>query len=154
MKKWNPSQGILVVTVAGLVGCAMVNDTALQLVSSRVPALAIVNGQLLSGELALMPDRTGTLSLTGGQGSISNCSGQVRYEASTSGVVDIRCDDGSASLMRYSVLSETRGYGYGATATGVASLTFGLAAVDAKAYLSVPANKKLIVKGDGALELQ
>ena len=141
-------------TAVGLAGCAMVNDKALRLVSSKVPALAVVNAQLLRGDMVLLPDRTGTLSLTGEQGPIFTCSGLVRYEASTSGVVDLRCNDGSASLMRYSLLSETRGYGYGTTATGAASLAFGLAAGDAQAYLSVPSNKKLVDKGDGALELQ
>jgi hypothetical protein len=136
-------------------GCAIVNDKAMRLFSSKVSAVAIVNAQLLQGDLVFTPDRTGTLSLAGANGPIANCSGQVRYTGTTSGAIDLRCNDGSAAELQFSLLSETRGYAYGQTATHVASLAFGLPAAQAQSYLKVPSDKRLVVRGaDGALELQ
>lgn len=147
---WNMTAAAVVL---GLAGCAMVNDKALHLFSSDAPAFAIVNGQLLEGAVTLLPDRTGHLGVTGSKEPITSCSGFVRYESSTAGSIDLRCNDGTAASMRYSLLSETRGYAYGATANGTASLTFGLAPAQAAAYLTVPAGQKLVVRGEG-LDLQ
>ena len=139
-------------------GCAMVNDKAQRLFSSSANAYAIVNGQLLQGTMTLLPDRTGNLTLSTDKGAISSCSGQVRYESTTGGSIDLRCNDGTAAQLRYSLLSETRGYAYGPTtlgaATGAASLTFGLPAAQAAAYLTVPADKKLTVNAAEGLDLQ
>jgi hypothetical protein len=141
--------------VIGVAGCATVNDKALRLFSSKVPAFAIVNAQVLSGDLVLLPDRTGNLTLSGGQGAISNCAGLVRYESTSAGSVDLRCNEGTSIVMRYSLLSEARGYGYGSAASGApASLTFGLPPAQAVAYLTAPAGKKLVVNEAGSLELQ
>jgi hypothetical protein len=149
------AQRMAPVLVIGLAGCATVNDKALRLFSSKVPAYAVVNAQVLQGDMVLLPDRTGNLALTGGQGAISSCSGQVRYESTTGGTVDLRCNEGTALVLRYSLLSEARGYGYGAAAGGApASLTFGLPPAQAVAYLTVPAGKKLVVSEGGSLELQ
>ena len=147
---WNMAAATMAL---GLAGCATVNDKALRLFSSEAQAFAIVNGQLLQGKLALLPDRTGNLSLTGSQEPITSCSGLTRYESSTAGSIDLRCNDGTAASLRYSLLSETRGYAYGVTAAGAASVTFGMAPAQAAAYLTVPPGKKLTVAGEG-LDLQ
>lgn len=135
-------------------GCATVNDKALRLFSSKATVFAIVNGQLLQGDMVLLPDRTGNLTLTSDKGAISSCSGQVRYESTTGGAIDLRCNDGAGAQLRYSLLSETRGYAYGPTSAGAASLTFGLTATQALAYLTVPADKKLTVNAADGLDLQ
>jgi hypothetical protein len=143
-------------------GCAMVNDRALRLFSSSANAYAIVNGQLLQGNMIFLPDRTGNLTLATDKGAITDCSGQVRYESTTGGSIDLRCSDGVTAQLRYSLLSETRGYAYGpATAsaaagavTGAASLTFGLPAAQAVAYLTAPPGKKLVVNTAEGLDLQ
>ncbi len=139
-------------------GCAMVNDKALRLFSSSANAYAIVNGQLLQGNMTFLPDRTGNLTLATDKGAMRSCSGQVRYESTTGGSIDLRCNDGATSQLRYSLLSETRGYAYGPTAngpmTGAASLTFGLTAAQAVAYLTVPTDKKLTVNAAEGLDLQ
>ena len=46
-------------------GCADLNDTGLSALSTRVPAFAIINDQLLHGEMSLFPDHTGAVSLRG-----------------------------------------------------------------------------------------
>jgi len=135
--------------------CAKVNDTSLRLVSTSRDAYLLVNGQVLTGTVLLVPDRTGRLSFSEGTGAINSCSGGLRYTASNSGEMDVRCNDGTEVAMQYTLLSETRGYGYGATAQGVVSIAFGLSESDALAFLKAPAGKKVVVNADsGALELQ
>jgi hypothetical protein len=142
----------------GLAACSTVNDKALRLLSSKVSVFAIVNGELLTGDLNLTPDRSGKMTLIGQSGvanaTIHSCVGQSRYEASNSGVIDLRCDDGTNTSMRFSLISETRGYAYGATGQGRSSLAFGLPASEARAYLQVPANQKLTLVSDDKLALQ
>lgn len=138
-----------------LCGCAKVNDTGLRLVSTSRDAYLVVNGQILAGNVLLVPDRTGRVSFADGQGSISSCSGSLRYTATSSGEMDLRCNDGTQVALQYTLLSETRGYGYGATAQGVASVAFGLSDSDALAFLKVPPGKKISISATtGALELQ
>jgi hypothetical protein len=68
----------------------------------------------------------------------------LRYTATSSGVIDVHCNGGIDLEMQFKLLGETRGYAYGRTAKGPASLAFGLSNQDARAYLHVPKNKKLI----------
>jgi hypothetical protein len=141
--------------ILALVGCAKISDKAWRLVSSKVDAVAIVNEQLMQGEAALAPDRTGTVTLNADKGTISSCVGPIRYTSTRGSVVDLRCSDGSAAELQITMLTETHGYGYGQTATGSVSVAFGLDLQDARAYLTVPANKKLVERvPDGVLELQ
>ena len=79
----------------------------------------------------------------------------MRFTGTTSGAIDLRCNDGSAVDMQFALLSEARGYAYGQTASGPLSLTFGLSNQEALAYLKVPADRKLVEAGkDKKLELQ
>jgi len=144
-----------------LSACAMVDDKAQALFASTSDAIALVNGQLLIGKLQIGIDHTGTLLLTqpaspasktaaAGTPSTSadyslrtSCSGRFRYTSSTAGAVDLRCNDGTTVELTIAMLSVTRGYGYGQSAVGPASLTFGLTPQAARAYLLVPAGKQL-----------
>lgn len=166
-------------------GCADLNDTGLSALATRVPAFAIVNNQLLQGEMTLFPDHTGTITLrtpapagtsgawfwstaSNGEGASSasvpsaapthagaSCVGRLRYASTTLGSLDLRCHDGAVADVRMALIGETRGYGYGQTATGLVSVTFGLRAVEARAHLTVPAGRQLMDRTDGdALELR
>lgn len=150
-------------SAALLSGCADLNDTALAAVATRVPAHAIVNEQLVQGEMTLFPDHTGTVALRGdvqpGAGAekvtLSSCVGRLRYTATTMGSIDLRCNDGSVADLRMALIGDTRGYGYGQTATGLASLTFGMTPVEARAHLTVPPGKQLLDRTDpSGLELK
>ena len=167
------------------VGCADLNDTGLAALSTRVPAFAIVNGQLLQGDMTLFPDHTGTIALrtpssAGSSGAWSwgftthgeatpaptptgpaptnadaSCVGRLRYSSTTLGSIDLRCHDGAVADVRVALIGETRGYGYGQTATGLVSLTFGLKAVEARAHLTVQPGRQLLDRTDGdTLELR
>ena len=145
-----------------LSACAMVDDKAQSLFATTSDAIALVNGQLLVGKLQIGIDHTGTLLLTqpapapapktaaSGTTATSadntprtSCSGRFRYTSSTAGAVDLRCNDGTTVELTIAMLSVTRGYGYGQSAVGPASMTFGLTPQAARAYLLVPAGKQL-----------
>ncbi|NVO07664.1 MAG: hypothetical protein HXX19_17860 [Rhodoferax sp.] len=136
-------------------GCARVNDTSMRLVSSKVNAFLIVNGQLLGGSVLLVPDRTGRVSFEAEQGPVRSCSGSLRYTATSGADIDVRCNDGAQVALQTTLLSETRGYGYGSTAKGPASIVFGLPMQEALAYLTVPPGMGLKIGEDsGELELK
>jgi hypothetical protein len=150
----------------GLMACAQVSDGSLLIFSSRVPAIALVNGQLLQGEVQLMPDRTGSATLTNrtkplstGSGAdnahITSCVGQLRYTSSVAGAIDLRCSGGVAAELAFTMLSETRGYAYSQTPGVSVSMTYGLTPDEARAYLKVPDDKRLLVRpGSAYLELR
>lgn len=149
----------------GLSGCAQVSDGSLLIFSSRVPAIALVHGQLLQGEVQLMPDRTGSATLTtrtkplSGAGAdnarITSCVGQLRYTSSVAGAIDLRCSGGVAAELAFTMLSETRGYAYSQTPGVSVSMTYGLAPDEARAYLKLPDDKRLLVhSGSADLELR
>ena len=162
-----------------MAACADINDTGLAALATRVTAYAIVNEQLVHGEMTLYTDRTGTLALQVEVAKpvtespfdflvpnkaverpverpiLNSCLGRFRYTATTQGVVDLRCNDGSSAELQMALIGETRGYGYGQTATGMASVTGGMAPAQARAYLSVPVGKQLLeADGSSGLELK
>lgn len=130
-----------------LPGCASMNDMTMNLLSSTAPALAVIDTRVFAGEVRLYTDRTGTLELVAAEPAFS-CAGSLRYTASTSGVVNLRCSDGSEALLPFTALGETSGHASGLTARGTASLTYGLAPEQARAWLTAPPGKRLVVNGD------
>ncbi len=167
-----------------LAACADINDTGLAILATRVPAYAIVNEQLVQGEMTLYTDRTGTVTLRVEVAKpaadnnpfdfmspakpqersmerpverpiLNSCMGRFRYTATTYGVIDLRCNEGSTTELRMALIGESRGYGYGQTATGLTSLTFGMAPTEARAHLTTPHGKQLVeANGASGLEMR
>lgn len=152
-----------------LSGCANMNDTGLAVLATRVDAYAVVNEQLVQGEMTLYPNHTGTVALrveaaqpaSGGidlsaparrveRTILNSCMGRFRYTATAYGAIDLRCNDGSEVELRMALIGETRGYGYGQTATGQASLTFGMGPGEARAHLTAPPGKQLQETGSSS----
>lgn len=131
-----------IVLVLSLAGCAKINDVGMRLISSSAPALAVVNETLLSGELKLFTDRTGTVALNAG--SALQCMGNMRYTASKSGAINLKCSDNTEVSLNFNALSETSGFASGRGARGPASLTFGLEPANAAAYLTLPPGKRIV----------
>lgn len=129
------SAGVLVL---GLSGCADLSNLVVQLGSSRPSAILQVQGQRLDGTVTLSPDRTGTLSATAGYGEPRSCLGPLRFTSSTQGEVDLRCNDGTAAVLKFSLLTAVKGYAYGASHKGPVALTFGMMDDEAGAYLQAP----------------
>jgi hypothetical protein len=144
-----------VLVVALLLGaCAKINEGGLWLATSKVDAFLLVNGQLLTGDARLVPDRTGRMAFTTDTGAVRSCGGAMRYTASRSGEMDVQCNDGTQVTLEFTTLSETKGYGYGTTSQGIASVAYGFSESDALAFLKAPPGKKLVLGADGALTLQ
>jgi hypothetical protein len=141
--------------LGSVVGCAQLNDAGLAIISSNVPAFAIVDGQLMQGEIQLFPDHTGAVSLqasvsgTTGQSGVTDCVGRLRYTATNTGAIDMRCTGGVAGDLKMTLLGDTRGYGYGATASGAVSLVFGMTAQESRAYLIPTADRQLVERASG-----
>lgn len=155
---------LLASAFAGLMaGCADLNDTGLAALSYKVPAYAIVDEQLVQGEMVLFPDHTGTIRLRAeavppkhdNKPVLTSCMGRLRYTATTAGVIDLRCNDGAIADLRMALIGDTRGYGYGTTAAGLASVAFGYTPVEVRAHLTVPPGKQLLERTEGGgLELK
>jgi hypothetical protein len=135
------SAAIWLTTTLFLASCAKVNDTAMNLLSSSSPAVAVVNGTLLTGKAVLFTDRTGTLDLQSNKEPVLKCMGRLRYTATQSGQVRLQCNDGTDAPMTFSTISETSGHGSGQTARGTAAFTYGLDMAEAAAYLKLPVDK-------------
>jgi len=156
MKQQFFASALAVVMLAGMAGCAQINDAGLAIFSSTLPTVAVVDAQLLQGEIQLFPDHTGTVTLRSGgapdlgAAALTSCMGRLRYTSTTTGAIDLRCNGGVTADLKITLLGDTRGYGYGPTATGMASLTFGLSASETRAHLLVPANRKLVDHADSS----
>jgi len=139
---------VALLAAAALSGCAAVNDATMRALATPAPALAVVGERVLTGEMLLYTDRSGKLQLRGESEPALSCMGTLRYTATRSGTVNLRCSDGSEALLPFTALSETSGHGSTATARGTASVAYGLAAQDAIAYLTAPAGKRLAADGN------
>lgn len=146
MKSTAPTPSVLLLAGALLGGCAAVNDATMRALSTTTPALAVVGERVLIGDMRLYTDRSGALQLRSeGEPSLS-CMGALRYTATSRGTVNLRCSDGMQAQLPFIALGEAAGHG--GTAGGPISFTYGLAAEPARAWLTPPAGKRLVVSGD------
>ena len=136
-----------------LTGCAKINDAGMKFLSSSSPAFMVINGQFLTGDAVLYIDRSGTLALESTLEPKIKCMGSIRYTATRSGTANIRCSDGVESAMTFNAITETRGFGGGATGVGTASFAFGMTADEASAYLSLPVGKRIATSPTGEIQL-
>ncbi len=133
----------------------MVTDMSKRVFATPTNALAIVGEQVLMGDVVLGIDRTGSVTLNAEAGHPDSCLGSMRYTGTTAGTIDLRCNDGTAAELQFRMLGNSRGYAYGQTQKSAVSLTFGLSNQEARAYLVVPPNKKLVENPESEmLELQ
>ncbi len=127
-------------------GCAAVNDATMRALATSTPALAVIGERVLSGEMLLYTDRSGRLQLHGGDRAGLSCLGSLRYTATTSGTMNLSCSDGTRVQLPFTALGETSGHG--SLPGGSISFTYGLPAETARAWLSAPAGKRLVLSGD------
>jgi hypothetical protein len=133
-----------VLVLVSLVGCARVNDMGKRLVASSMNAVAVVNETLLEGEVTLLMDRTGRVNLAATSPSSLTCRGEMFYTATRSGVIHLRCSDGTDTRLEFGALSDISGYASGRTAHGPVTLAFGMEASAAGAYLTLPAGQRMV----------
>lgn len=137
---------LLLVLPWWLAGCARVNDMTASFLASDVPALAVVGERVLTGHALLYADRSGTLTLESREGAALSCMATLRYTASRGGVISLRCSDGQQAQFPFTALGETSGHGR--LANSSISLAYGLDPEPARAWLSPPPGKRLVVSGD------
>lgn len=147
MKSTAHTRSVLLLAGALLLGgCAAVNDITMRALATSAPALAVVGERVLTGEMLLYTDRSGKLQLRSESEPTLNCMGTLRYAATSSGTVNLSCSDGRQAQLPFTALGETSGYS--GTAGGPTSLTYGLAPESARAWLTPPPGKRLVVSGD------
>lgn len=126
----------LVVALA-LGGCDTVSNKAVSYLYSSTPALAVVDGVLYQGTATVGLDRTGTVQMASTQAPVRVCSGNFRYTATTTGVLQLHCA-GVPTSMAFTAISDLKAYGWGGSDARPATFTFGMAPEDAAAYLRLP----------------
>ncbi|MDP3702379.1 MAG: hypothetical protein Q8R72_15890 [Hylemonella sp.] len=143
----SPTRYVLLLAGALLLGgCAAVNDLTMRAQASSAPALAVIGERVLSGEMLIYTDRSGKLQLRSEGEPALSCMGALRYTATASGTVTLSCSDGTQAQLRFTALGETSGYG--STPVGPISFTYGLEPEPARAWLTPPPGKRLVVSGD------
>lgn len=147
-------------------GCALVTELGVGVFATSTKSLAIVNGQIMSGEVQLVPDRTGTVVLSSifssgptgqvaGSTTTSSCMGRLRFTGTVAGEMDLRCNDATIVSLHFSLIADATGYAYSQAGDVPVSLTFGLKPAQAKAFLRAPPGKQLVESTDGkGLELR
>lgn len=122
-----------------LVGCARMSDTAKNLFVSSTPAVAIVGGRLLQGDLQVYSDDSGFLALASEPlAAPLQCSGRLPTSSSFGREIYLRCSNGNTAHLRLSMRTDLRGYAYGGEGDAATSLAFGLDAAESTALLTVP----------------
>lgn len=137
---------LLLVLPLLLGGCARGYDMTANLLASGVPVHAVVGERVLAGRALLYADRSATLTLDTRDEPPLDCMGTMRYTATKGGVISLRCSDGVQAQFPFAALSEISGHGR--TDQGNVSLTYGLEPEPARAWLTPPTGKRLVVSGD------
>lgn len=127
-------------------GCAALNDATMRALASSASALAVIGDRVFTGEMLLYTDRSGKLQLRSEAEPALSCMGALRYTATASGTVNLSCSNGTQARLPFTALGETSGYG--GTSGGTISFTYGLAPEPARAWLTPPPGKRLVVSGD------
>ncbi|MDE2616201.1 MAG: hypothetical protein KGL73_04155 [Burkholderiales bacterium] len=152
MKPYAYPHSVLLLAGALLLGgCAAVNDATMRVLATPSPAWAVVGDKLLTGQALIYTDRSGTLELQTAADPALSCMGTMRYTATRSGTVNLRCNNGLQAQLPFTALGEASGYG-GATG-GPVSFAYGLEPGPARAWLTPPAGKRLVVS-DKSLRLE
>jgi hypothetical protein len=136
--------GSVVLVLVSLLGCARVNDLGKRFMASSMNAVAVVNETLLEGEVTLLMDRTGRVHLAAPSPSGLTCRGEMLYTATRSGIINLRCSDGTDTRLEFGALSDISGYASGSNTSGPVTLAFGMDASAAAAYLTLPAGQHMV----------
>lgn len=142
---WIPRRGFArpdsllwpVMLVLSMGGCALVEDTAQDLLASRTHATAVAGGRLLEGQVVYNQSRAGTLHLHSLDAPVLDCFGDLRLTSTSGGVASMTCSDGQTAVVPFQLLGALRAAGRGAMGEAVFSLTYGLPPEMAAPYLGV-----------------
>lgn len=119
--------------------------------SITAPVIAILDGELLVGEVTAHLAGWGTIAVRTPSNPARTCVGEFTATEALGDAGQLRCSDGSAAAFQFQRLSLKRGYGAGTSGSAL-SFTYGLTAEESAPYLKLPAGKELR-PGGGSLEL-
>jgi hypothetical protein len=141
-RKLQASALVLCIASAGWPGVA---DAGL--LSSTGPVIAVVNGELLVGEVTAHLAGWGTIALRSPSNPGLTCVGEFSATEALGDVGQLRCSNGAAATFQFQRLSLRRGYGAGTSGSAL-SFTYGLTAEESAVYLKLPAGKELALNGN------
>lgn len=127
----------VLVAALSLGACALVEDTAQDLLASRTSATAVAGGRLLQGQAVYNQSRAGTLRLHSLDAPALDCFGDLRLTSTSGGVASMTCSDGQTAVVPFQLLGALRAAGRGPMGEAVFSLTYGLPPEMAAPYLGV-----------------
>lgn len=116
-------------------------------ISSTVPVIAIIAGDLFLGEAEGSLDGSGTLRVQSRTNLDVTCHGRFTSSVEPGGAGTMRCSDGITATYQFQRLSIARGYGSGISSHGSVSFTYGLSANESAPYLKLPRGKALRLDG-------
>jgi len=114
--------------------------------SATAPVIAILDGELLVGEVTAHLAGWGTIALRSPSKTGLTCAGEFSATEALGDAGQMRCSDGAAAAFQFQRLGLRRGYGAG-TSGNTLSFTYGLTAEESAPYLKLPVGKEL--KGEG-----
>lgn len=132
---------VLLVMGVAVSGCAMVVEKGTGWLSSDADAIAVMGSRVLRGEANFARERVGTVQLKSADSPVVNCFGSLRYTATTSGTIDMSCNDGSQFVLPFQEISQLRGTARGMAGNQPFGLTYGMSPERAAGYLGLPADK-------------
>jgi hypothetical protein len=137
--------------ISGLVACAAVGGPAsvaeAGLLSAKGAVIAILAGELYTGEAEGHFNGAGTLAIHSQKDPRLNCAGEFTSSAELGGKGQLHCTDGTTATFQFQRLDMYRGHGVGKLSLGAMSFTYGLNVEDARPYLKLPAGTKLAHDG-------
>ena len=114
--------------------------------SSSGPVIALLDGELLVGEVTAHLAGWGTIAVRSPSNPGLTCAGEFSATEALGDAGQLRCSNGAAAAFQFQRLSLRRGYGAGTSGSAL-SFTYGLTAEESAPYLKLPAGKEL--RGEG-----
>jgi Protein of unknown function (DUF3562) len=141
-KQFQASVFVLCIALAGWTGVADAGPFSL-----TAPVIAILDGELLVGEVTAHLAGWGTIALHSRSKAELTCAGEYSATEALGDAGQLRCSDGASATFQFQRLSLRRGYGAGISGSAL-SFTYGLTAEESAPYLKLPAGKELTGEGN------
>jgi hypothetical protein len=97
----------------------------------------VYSGRLLQGQVIFSAPRQASIHLQGSATPALSCFGALHFTASTSGIANLSCNDGSAVVVPFQALGPLRGSGRSQGGQPAFSLAYGLPPEMLATYLGV-----------------
>lgn len=124
----------LCIALAGLTGGADAGR-----LSSTGPVIAILDGQMLVGEVTAHLAGWGTIELRSSSDAALTCTGEFTATEAAGDAGELKCSDGASATFQFQRLGLRSGYGAGSSNRGELRFTYGLTAEESAPYLKAPA---------------